>query len=67
MTENKHGCASLLDNPKRLNDANLVLESHGFTIISDWINNNEYAKDGLIYGLNYPVWDNEKVRIYNKA
>ena len=43
-----------------------VLVKNGFKILSSWYNNNEFEKDGIIYGINHPVWSGKDVNVYIK-
>ena len=36
--------------------AEQVLVENGFTILSPWIDDNRFEKDGIVYKLAYPVW-----------
>ena len=36
--------------------ATAVLEENEFQVISNWVENNIYAKGGVEYKLSHPVW-----------
>jgi len=52
-----------LSNPKKFSIAELVLEYHGYKMVSNWYFDNEYKKDGKFFKIAHPVWDEEKLRI----
>jgi hypothetical protein len=53
----------LLSNPKKYSNAEFVLIEHGYKVISIWLLDNLFKKDGKFYKIAHPVWDNDKVRI----
>lgn len=53
----------LIKNPKRSNVAEQVLVANGFTIVSNWIDQGIYKKDGINFRTSFPIWEKEKVRI----
>lgn len=52
-----------LSNPKHRASAEQVIVDNGFSVVSSWINNNTYSKEGINYKISHPVWNGNKVRI----
>lgn len=36
--------------------AEQVLIENGFTVLSPWVDDNRFEKDGQVYKLSHPVW-----------
>lgn len=56
----------IVKNPANEISATKVLINAGFIIISDWYNENIFEKNNKRYGIDHPVWDGKKVRLYKK-
>lgn len=56
----------ILINQNNATCAQNVLIGNGFNMVSSWFNENEFEKDGIIYGIGHPVWNGKNVNIYIK-